>query len=326
MRRISRIDRSIDLLRPRLIRRAPPSYLCSACKRQANPFSTSVIREAPATTPFTEKIRRRIWGTDQPPGQEDPYGVASINEQTRSQEEDASAKTEAEEYPQALQSPGPRETSEVKASTDYEPAYTWDGLEEVGGYEDWAPDYEFQGFLPTETTTDPVDITAALHRAMVEVFTLQQAGKPLVEASSAVPGEDLTYEVKISPSADGADLQFSEGVSVEQVLQSVAPATDESMDSEGSLTADESFTDPLKDGELPAHEVEEVPANAAPVNFEEAAPEEIYAEDPLAEETSNLDYADIVASWDPSWLQISLEDPEVKFAVSAHLFCFEYGY
>jgi hypothetical protein len=42
-------------------------------------------------------------------------------------------------------------------------------------------------------------------------------------------------------------------------------------------------------------------------------------DDPLAEGkgiNQNPDYRTQIASWDPVWFQVSLEDPKVKFAVS----------
>ena len=319
MRRISRIERSIDLLRLRIIRCAPSPYLYAACKYQAKPFSTSPIRRAPAKTPFTEKVRQRIWGTDQPPGQEDPYGDASVFDKTKK----GTQEVEVEHYEEP-QAPVTAETPEIEASTNYQPAYTWDGLEEVGvSDEEWDPDYNFQGFLPAEITTDSAEVTAALHRALVEVFALQTAGKRLVEVSSTEPGEDLTYEVQLSPSATGATLHFSDGSSVEQVVKSLAPVFDETKEKgapapfEEDAAADRSIVDPLRDGDLPASvEIEEASENRAPTQSEEDLDADRSTEDPLAEETSNLNYADVVASWDPSWLQISLENPEVKFAVS----------
>jgi hypothetical protein len=294
MRRISRIDRSIALLWARTIAPTPSPHLCSACMHQGASYSTSLIRPAPANTkaPFTEKIRQRIWGTDQPPGQEDPYGDASVFDRTKRGLE----KTEVEEpeTPEALET---AEATATEVSADYEPAHTWDGLEEVGGFSEyWDSDNQFRGFLPAEITTDTAEVTAALHRAMVEVFALQRAGKQLVEVSSTVPGEDLTYEVKLSPSATGATLQFSDNSSLAQVVQSLAPAVDETKE------------------------------KGAPTQSEEDVVADRSTEDPQAGNTSDLAYADIVASWDPSWLQISLENPEVKFAVSAHLMYFENRY
>ena len=36
--------------------------------------------------PLTEKLRRKIWGTDNPPGLEDPYGDRSVFDQSKKKE------------------------------------------------------------------------------------------------------------------------------------------------------------------------------------------------------------------------------------------------
>ena len=87
MRRIARLDRSIDLIRARATVQAPSTYLCSACKHHASPFSTSALRAASnGKVPLTEKLRRKIWGTDNPPGLEDPYGDRSVFDQSKKKE------------------------------------------------------------------------------------------------------------------------------------------------------------------------------------------------------------------------------------------------
>ena len=202
----------------------------------------------------------------------------------------------------------------------YEPASTWDGLEKVGGYEGWweekwDPYHQFDGFLPKEVVKDSDEITAALHRAVVEVFALQQAGLPLRDISAAAPGDDLTLEVQISPSAAGAALEFSQEASLEDIVQSLTPAVEDETtvkgnpsESEENIAADRSTTDPLH----PSSEVDETAAKGNPTESEEDVAADRSTVDPL----SQMTYDELVASWDPTWLQISIENPEVKFAVS----------
>jgi hypothetical protein len=313
MRRITIPGRSIDVLRARATGQTPSPYLCSVCKHQATSFSTSRIRAARnIKVPLTEKIRQRIWGTNKPPGLEDPYGGKSVFEKTRGRAE----VEEPEEREGRLKAAKP----EPDLST-YEPASTWDGLEKVGGYEGWweekwDPYNQFDGFLPKEVVKDSDEITAALHRAVVEVFALQQAGLPLRDISAATPGDDLTLEVQISPSAAGAALQFSQEASLEDIVQSLTPAVEDETtvkenpsESEENIAADRSTTDPLH----PSSEVDETAAKGNPTESEEDVAADRSTVDPLSQVT----YDELVASWDPTWLQISLENPEVKFAVSA---------
>ncbi|PMD55781.1 uncharacterized protein K444DRAFT_537093 [Hyaloscypha bicolor E] len=318
MRRITRLGRSIDLLRARAAAQTPSPYLCSACQLQATSFSTTSIRAARnnGKVPFTEKIRQRIWGTDKPPGLEDPYGDRSVFDRTKKR-----AKVEeAEEREDQLE--------EAKPTPDlstYEPASTWDGLEKVGGFgnwwkENWDPDHQFRGFLPAEVIKDSDEVTAALHRAIVEVFALQQVGMPPKDISAAIPGVDLTHEVQISPTATGATLQFSQKASLEQVIQSLTPAVDDETtvkenptESEEDVAADRSTIDPLHPSS-PEVEVDETAEKGNPTESEEDVAADRSTVDPLSGSTQ-MTYGELVASWDPSWLQISLENPEIKFAI-----------
>jgi len=290
MRRLSRLDRSIDRLRSQSTYSAS-SFLCSACLRRA-PFSTSTrCLAAPGKLPRTERLRRKIWGTDEPPGLEDPYGGPSIVEERQAAREmERSIEKEGEPLKKSqLKTPAP-----VLDAT-YEPAKTWDGLEEVG--EPPVPEFFFEGFIPAEKVTDPYEATAALHRAVVEVFTLRQAGRPLSELSSASTVVDRTSDVHISVSQSNPTappLRFPDGLSELAVLETlsqeepVLEVAGSTEDAFGQESADTSITgqNTTKDGvaEVEAHQ---------PINYEQQ-----------------------VASWKSSWLQVSLEDAEVKFAVS----------
>lgn len=299
MRRISRIDRSIGVLRK--CATANPQYICSACHHQASSFSTTTFRtdRTNKKVPLTEKVRQRIWGTDQPPGLKDPYGDASVFDQTK--------KRGDEELEEEGERPGEREGEsggEVALSSDvspdhsgYEPASIADGLEEVGGWEDnWDLDNRFQGFLPAKRVTDDEDIAKALHRALVEVFALKQAGKLLSEISSAQPGVDQTMEVQVTPSDSGASLNFMGTASLENIVQSLASVDETSAkgnptESEEGVAADRSTVDPLGDGSLDAP-VDETATKESPIESQ-----------PLS------------THHDPEWHDVSLEDPEIKFAV-----------
>ncbi|KAF4635959.1 hypothetical protein G7Y89_g2130 [Cudoniella acicularis] len=315
MRRISRVNRSIDLLRARATAQTSSPYLCLACRHRASSFSTSSLRSAQKDekVPITERIRQRIWGTDQPPGQVDPYGGASVFDKTKERSmEKALAEREASSSAGTIMSP------------DYAPADNWDGLDHVGGYggwwkQNWDPEHQFQGFLPAEVVTDPEERTAALHRALVEVFALKKAGVPLQDISKSAPGIDITHDIQILPTANGAVLTFSEETSLEKLVQSLrSPVINETAtenaptESEEDVAADRSVEDPLHPTPEP---IEETSEKGQPTESEEDVAADRSEDDPLHHETSQRTYEDLLASWDPSWTQVSIEDPEVKFAV-----------
>src|SRR3954451_12798491 len=60
-------------------------------------------------------------------------------------------------------------------------------------------------FIPTERLTSPQALTRALHRAVVEVFTLQQAGRPMGDVCniSNVFFEDITAGVQVKVDGRG---------------------------------------------------------------------------------------------------------------------------
>jgi hypothetical protein len=246
-------------------------------------------------------LRRRIWGTDEPPGLKDPYGGPSIVEESqaaRAMEKSLPKEEELVQESQSQQSKAPA----LILDASYQPAETWDGLEEVGELP--APEFYFEGFLPAERVTDPSEVTAALHRAVVEVFTLKQAGRPLTGLSNAAGGADKTSDVQISASQSNPSapsLQFPESSSEEAVLESLSPrkqvleAEEVTEDVLGPETSDDASimrsntTKDLLTGDESQEEIEAVHLTS---------------------------YEHQVASWNPSWLQVSLEDVDVKFAVS----------
>jgi len=243
---------------------------------------------------------------------DNPYGDGSVFDQTKKQAKETKEKEVEEQRNAALEAP---------LDPTYEPAITWDGLDEVGHKEKWEPDRPYKGFLPAERATNNEAITAALHRAMVEVFALQQAGKSLSNASQAEPRDGFTDYVQMMPSATGATLEFSNNTSLEQIVQSLAPAVDETSpkinptESEEDVAADRSNTDPLHPDSIPA-KVDEPAEKGLPTESEEDVAADRSTVDPLQEgAVQQVSYAETIASWDPSWLQVSIETPEVKFAV-----------
>ena len=139
MRRLVRFEKSIDLLESSY-RPSPRSlFVCLSCRTrlatapQRFALSTSASRRAQSggKVPFTEKIRRRIWGTESPPGQEDPYGGLSALDQTKRKKTEQRSAVETEVAVQRGAAVAQPDT------TAYVPATTWDGLEQVGGLRGW---------------------------------------------------------------------------------------------------------------------------------------------------------------------------------------------
>ncbi|KAI9744115.1 MAG: hypothetical protein M1818_002267 [Claussenomyces sp. TS43310] len=299
MRRISRFNDAV--------RRAHPSTyttsLSSSCRRQAAPFSASARQAAEAKAPLTDRLRKRIWGTDRPPGLKDPYSPAADQapEEEHRVVESAEAQARKREHEAMMET--------------YVPATTWEGLDSIGGYgnwwrDNWDPEHQFDGFLPGRRVTESYEMTAALHRSVVEVFTLLRASRPLSHFSHVV-GPDQTSSVQVTSTATGTILSF-ESVSPEEIVQSLTPAEQAPTESEADVAADRSSEDPLH----PA--VDETAVKINPTESEEDVAADRSTEDPLTDAGKTHEAAvhqRQLASWDPSWLQVSLHDPAVKFAV-----------
>jgi len=129
------------------------SYICLQCRRRTDlnllastiPSLPSIGRRNASTsrdkTPYTEKLRRKIWGTDNPPGQADPYGNASLLDRSKQQPK------AQEQEPETVDTI----TAAPVLDVDYVPATTWDGLDHIGGAagwweEAWDDEHHFQGY------------------------------------------------------------------------------------------------------------------------------------------------------------------------------------
>lgn len=132
----------------------PSSYVCLNCQLRAS----AVVRTTnpSITLPYassrhaswidTDKLRKKIWGTETPPGQEDPYGKESVFDAKRREREQEREKSRRE------LNPGP--SQEVQKgledqTDDGVQATTTEGLKTAGG-----PDWEAEAW---EEKNDPFE-------------------------------------------------------------------------------------------------------------------------------------------------------------------------
>ena len=142
---------------PRLISTArrtlpQPTYAC--LQRRLQPSITIgttrpsiTLTYAPrrhATWVDTDKLRKKIWGTDDPPGQEDPYEQESVSDRTGREREQENAEGKG------LESAPEREEAELQGRHRYAPATTTEGLKRVPHWKweraEWMAEHPFQGF------------------------------------------------------------------------------------------------------------------------------------------------------------------------------------
>ncbi|KAB8338974.1 hypothetical protein FH972_021913 [Carpinus fangiana] len=209
MRRGSRLLRQRDRIQCSVLssRQSSSSPVCLFCQQwfpaaRVN-LSTTSTRHQPD---FLERTRRRIWGTDKPPGADDPYtglsrpktfNRAGTKERvlTMERDEDHSDQDAGLYEKQAL-----REARELYQQSvdiapehdEYVPANSWDGLEMVGGEKDWDSGEMFQGFKPLQRLDSPEEITMAIYRATVEVLLAASAEEPLTDLAKPQTGVLVT--------------------------------------------------------------------------------------------------------------------------------------
>lgn len=116
-------------------------YVCTVCRQEALPrplVARQFLRNASSdNAPLTERVRRKLWGTENPPGLKDPYGGEGVLErkfkksQAVRQDESATETTQVSE--------AENEAADASAADDaYEPAATWEGIPHIGHLGTWA--------------------------------------------------------------------------------------------------------------------------------------------------------------------------------------------
>ncbi|KAJ5612837.1 hypothetical protein N7510_006031 [Penicillium lagena] len=102
-------------------------YVCSTCRQEVSPRGlaplTRPFRRYASDNSFTERARKKIWGTENPPGSKDPYGGEG---------QIAKAQTDLEQGETKLEVPEEVEEKDLLPSDEYEQADTWQGLKRLG--------------------------------------------------------------------------------------------------------------------------------------------------------------------------------------------------
>lgn len=310
-------------------------FVCLQCRHrsalaaQRGALSTSVPispqRHASSTSSIdslTGKIRRKLWGTDNPPGQENPYGGLSKSELKKS-------KVKKDPVAVAEKAAGAGVLPSDTAASNYVPATTWDGLDQVGGATGWWEDawdekHPFRGYglcqrrqsssiltASRDSFMEPTkmiareEIEAAVRRAVIEVFTLRDAERPLTDAVNAT-NDRVTPNLEIvafTESGDGSVVLNFLGPHVRQEIL-------DSMDlSRGGPMSEVSKMQPMDEVLETEDALEDTTGEVnKPLNATAAGPDGIMAD---AEESLNSDST----TQEGPWREVPLGDTDVKFAV-----------
>ncbi|RYP35933.1 hypothetical protein DL767_003622 [Monosporascus sp. MG133] len=184
------------------------------------------------------------------------------------------------------------ERPEEVADSSYVPATVADGLESVGGLENWWEKKDhwkggFVGFRPKRKIVEPLVLEAAVRRAVAEAFALRQAGRN-DDLVGVWPEGDLhqmrrSLELGITVAEDG---QVSLNGDVAGLLEDLSWKDGLQEPAEGSATGDSS-----------------APRTAAKKTVLSAEEVSVHK-----------------VSWDASWKSVALDDPRMKFAVTKRIF------
>lgn len=152
----------------------------------------------------------------------------------------------------------------------------------------------------------PEDVTAALHRAVIEVYTLHQLRQPFWKLFKSVGPDDLTRSVQAAPSSDskGAILVYpGNGVKL-QILRSILGNAEKA---ESSTELEEETTSSAE-STTSSVEANDLESTMEDTNLD--LPDESVQSDQSSDQAKHE-----ISSWDPSWLSVPLTDARIKFAV-----------
>ncbi|PGH21371.1 hypothetical protein AJ80_03288 [Polytolypa hystricis UAMH7299] len=191
-------------------------YVCSTCRHQFLPQTLRAANQSfrrhnsSNNVPLTEKIRRKIWGTDNPPGLKDPYGGESILERTLRERQEAKQGPQ-QQAPQVPAEEVSVEEVVIETPSGYVTATTWDGLERVGVVGKWSEQLpteqdEFFAFMSQDKASTREQFLLVLHETMVELLVLKEMDMPLKHACKIDDFDiiALLNQVQIKPSNDSS--------------------------------------------------------------------------------------------------------------------------
>ncbi|KAE8349245.1 ribosomal subunit 39S-domain-containing protein [Aspergillus coremiiformis] len=285
-------------------------YFCSVCRQKARPrpvLARQFVRNSSNETPITERLRRKIWGTDNPPGMKDPYGGQGILERRFKKNQ-----AERQEEQNALAQNKENSQSYENDNDSYEAATTWEGLERIGhmdrlSHRRPSEDQTFTPFVRQRKFTNPGYLSLAAHQAAVEICLMHTLNKPLAKVckvfSHQEPVFKMIWECRIQSEANG---QWSQAVVYpnEQAEEALAYIFNQIGGQREPAVVEETAEETVAEtAEETAEETEqEVNESSEP---EEFTPELNHSTDPF------FGYKDV---HDKGFLSLPLNHPATKFA------------
>ncbi len=186
--------------------------------------------------------------------------------------------------------------------------------------------------MEPERTEDRNDAILAVHRALVETYALKEAGLPLVmDYYSEDPTEDYAERVaegaKFEQDVNGQMVLVLESEELRQsILKCVTPQErDDGVKEEIRIEEEEEEDDEeMEEEEFPEEEVKSRGAEERPaqideedqgINLDREDPEGLVPDEEPLDTARSSGLAALVPASD-TWVNVSLEDAAIKFAVS----------
>ncbi|KAF9886019.1 hypothetical protein FE257_012075 [Aspergillus nanangensis] len=191
-------------------------YVCSVCRQETPPhplLARQFLRHASNSGPLTERMRRKIWGTDNPPGMKDPYGESVLEKRFRKnppKEQEEQPVETAQAVEAAVEAENEVVPEDIPVGEAYEPATTWEGLSRVGHLGRWSdlPASEtnrYESFTIKKKLTKKGHLALAAHQAAVELCLMESLNKPLTSICEVVEHDKAVFKLlwgcKIQPNA-----------------------------------------------------------------------------------------------------------------------------
>ncbi|PYI10557.1 hypothetical protein BO78DRAFT_393977 [Aspergillus sclerotiicarbonarius CBS 121057] len=184
-------------------------YVCSVCRQEARPrpiVARQFLRHASSNADsLSERVRRKIWGTDNPPGLKDPYGESLLEKRFGKPKPQQQEESQVEETDELAES-----SDGLEPGVSYEPATSWHGLERVGHLGGWsdAPPSEadtYGSFGPKKKLYKKGPLSLAAHQAAVEISLMHALNKPLTNVCNVVEHDKsvfkMIWQTKILPNS-----------------------------------------------------------------------------------------------------------------------------
>ncbi|KUL87239.1 hypothetical protein ZTR_03332 [Talaromyces verruculosus] len=297
-------------------------YVCSNCRYDASLLPSSTQhnhqsrRYASGNTPFTEKLRRRIWGTDNPPGLEDPYGgegvIASEWAKRKAQymgKHEQKEEGGEEQIPAEEERDHEYEDGEDLIPEEFNPATTAHDLPRMGHLSQWSdfPPTEgdiYQPFVSLKKASDSAQFRSAAKSVAIELSILHELKKPLSLACDVPRHDERIWQMIRKCQISEGSLKFPDNKE-KKILLFVFNQLGETPSAQTEDAAAEATEQPEAEAEATVDTTEQLEAEAV------AEPEERRG-------IVDAVYSYALKATKPpkheGYLDFSLADPAVKFA------------